>query len=307
MVRVALTIQRFYRGYLIRRKYRKYGPAYNKLVNDKEKFLMRARTQSRESKTASPRKIEVIRKLAVSMRKTVNELAIQQHMQQNKLNRDKIAREKADGSAPSDNRFMIQCKALNTACRKGQMDKIKTFGFTILQSHTKYHDEHDNSALYYAAKNKHAAMCHMLLAKGADPNVVCSGGNTPYHIACMGGNHAVRFIDQIIKLFRQFSISESNVNFNGLTPRDLKRLSSFSTGHKVDSGRRSTTYYEKSNKERSSMVKTPKKPRISLRVDWKKLAQESSHKSELSKSELEEPKAKKSGQNNRRSSVLTSL
>lgn len=191
MIKVALTIQRFFRGYLIRKKYRKYGPAYNKLLKDKELYMKRTIRLSRDSTTTSPKRIDLRRPVSASIKKTVNELAIQEHLKENKINRDKIAREKADGSAPSDNRFLIQAKALNACCRKNQMDKIGTFGFTILQAHTKYHDEHDNSSLYYAAKNKNSRMCEMLLSKGADPNDVCSNGNTPYHIACLGNNHAV--------------------------------------------------------------------------------------------------------------------
>lgn len=191
MVKVAITIQRFFRGYLIRKKYRRYGPAYNKLLKDKEKYRNRTISLSRDSTNSSPKRIEARRAMS-AIRKTVNEIAIQEHLKENKINRDKIAREK-EGTAPSDNRFIIQCKALNAACRKNQMDKIGTFGFLVLHAHTKYHDEHDNSCLYYAAKNKNSRMCEMLLEKGADPNDVCSNGNTPYHIACLGNNHAVSY------------------------------------------------------------------------------------------------------------------
>lgn len=190
VAKAAITIQRFIRGFLVRRKYAKFGHAYNRLVREKEHFKNRSRGDNRDSQEtiySSHKKLE-FRRVFSALKKTVNELAIEKHLRENKPNRDKIARDKADGSMPMDNRFTVQCKTVIAACRKNQTDKIWTFDFAVTQAHTKYHDEHDNSSLYYAAKNKNPRMCEYLLEKGADPNDVCSNGNTPYHIACQGNN-----------------------------------------------------------------------------------------------------------------------
>lgn len=191
MTRVAITIQRFYRGFRVRKRFKKYGPGYNMLIKEKERYQSRKLSRSIDTYVHS-KKIEKERPIS-SRAKTVNERARFEHHKQLKWNRAKIAREDIDEEGYDDLKLLEQCKELIIACRKNQIEKILILDFVVLRGHTRYQDDKQNTALYYAAKHKSMKMSHLLLEKGANPNDVCSEGNTPFHIACQGNNVAVKY------------------------------------------------------------------------------------------------------------------
>ena len=88
LIRVAIFIQKYIRGFLVRRKYRKYGPAYSKLLSDK---LKRNVVKKLDSYRSSPMKQRPKTALEVrsSMNKqtkgySINEKARMSSMQSNK-------------------------------------------------------------------------------------------------------------------------------------------------------------------------------------------------------------------------------
>lgn len=194
MTRVALTIQRFYRGFKVRKRFAKNGPLYNLLLKEKERYNNRQLSKSLDISADKASQRRTVKKSPISSRtKTVNERARVQHQKELKFSRVKVAREDLGDDDYDDLKFVEQCKQLIIACRKNQLEKIQLLDFVILRSHTRYQDEKQNTVLYYAAKHKSLKVCHMLLEKGADPNDICSEGNTPYHMACLGNNVAVAY------------------------------------------------------------------------------------------------------------------
>lgn len=56
-------------------------------------------------------------------------------------------------------------------------------GFFYSKKELNVLDHLRNSPLYYAAKNSNLDFCEYLLENGANPNEICSLGDTPFHIA----------------------------------------------------------------------------------------------------------------------------
>ena len=193
LLRAAIVIQKYWRGFVIRRRFAKHSPGYNKLLLDKKLGVRSSDIYGRSVDQArSERKRTVL---------TVNEKA---RMDQWRFQRIAVRHKFGDRSTSNNNlhaanhtdySFSEECKYLLEACTKNQLEKITMLGFTILRAHTRYHDGNDNSPLYYAAKHKNSKLCSILLEKGADPNDTCMGGNTPFHLACLANNKHVGVSD----------------------------------------------------------------------------------------------------------------
>lgn len=67
--------------------------------------------------------------------------------------------------------------------RNGTLQQLHTFGFLYSPEDLNQLDEEGNSALFYAAKRGIEDLVMFLLKGGADPNVICSNGNTVLHLA----------------------------------------------------------------------------------------------------------------------------
>lgn len=232
LTRVAVTIQRFYRGYRTRRIFAKYGPAYNFLLQRKQsKSQSPARRSSlllaprgphdsshlvgskRVIPAVSPAKPPpVVRaRSAIARSKTINEKALSHELERGRS-------ENHGNDASTAYRIVQESKLLLACCLKNQLEKLAALGFSVRRAHTRFHDEHDNTALFYAAKHQNTRLARFLLERGADPNAVCTHGNTPFHAACVGNNKP------FIGLFASFAAAHDVVNFDGHTPTDMKRF-----------------------------------------------------------------------------------
>lgn len=61
--------------------------------------------------------------------------------------------------------------------------QIKTYGKLLTKADINARDEHKNSALFYAIRNKNMSLVKELLTLGADVNLECEGDNTALHEA----------------------------------------------------------------------------------------------------------------------------
>lgn len=188
MIRAAIVIQKNWRGFVIRRRFAKYSPGYNKLLMDKRLGIRSTDPMGRSlDRQKSDRKKTV---LTVNEKARMNQWRFQRIAVRQKFG-DRSSSNNIQGGNHTDYTFSEECKYLLEACAKNQLEKITMLGFTILRAHTRHHDFQDNSPLYYAAKHRNSKLCSILLEKGADPNDTCLGGNTPFHLACVGNNKHV--------------------------------------------------------------------------------------------------------------------
>ncbi|KAM3141572.1 hypothetical protein pb186bvf_006177 [Paramecium bursaria] len=86
-------------------------------------------------------------------------------------------------------------KKVFQAVHQNSVSIIQQSGFNFLPEDYNTKDDQQNTALYYSAKNNNYELCQYLLKNGANPNIKCSEGQTPTHLAYATGNY------QLMQLF----------------------------------------------------------------------------------------------------------
>jgi hypothetical protein len=88
--------------------------------------------------------------------------------------------------------LLLKHTRLFTAAKSNNITIILSAGFHYYENDVNVKDSHDNTPLYYAAKNGNKEICEFLLAHNAKVNIRCQNGNTPLHMAFFSGQPLVR-------------------------------------------------------------------------------------------------------------------
>ena len=193
MERVAITIQRFWRGYRVRRKYGKYGIYYRSLQNEK-KNRSNGELKSKDQSRVSPRNsVHFGERSSQGIKKDRAKERPKSPFKMQNTNRTHMVSSGKRKVEERDVKFIEQSKVLIECCMKNQVERLEMLSFAITSKHVKYHDDMDNTALFYTAKHKNRKLSSLLMEIGADPNEPCHNGNTPFHVACLGNNKHVGF------------------------------------------------------------------------------------------------------------------
>ena len=80
----------------------------------------------------------------------------------------------------------IKCNNINGFLKSGYMYDANDVNIL---------DEKRNSPLYYAAKVGNEKFCEVLLKRGANPNLICSDGDTPFHMAFSSAKSIVKILN----------------------------------------------------------------------------------------------------------------
>ncbi len=103
-----------------------------------------------------------------------------------------VSAESWKGKTVNENNFTIKIKKLFEFSQKN-INILNNIGFHYSSKEMNYQDNKKNSPLFYAVKMGNFDNCLYLINNGADPNLKCSEGNTPVHIAIQNQDKRVKF------------------------------------------------------------------------------------------------------------------